>query len=396
MEKIIILGITGGIAAYKAAGLARLFIRNKYPVQAVMTPAATRFITPLTLQTLTGRRVLIDVFDGERPDKVAHIDLAARAEALVVAPATGNTLGKFAAGIADNFLTTLFMALQCPVVLVPAMNERMYDSAAVQESLRLLRSRGYHLMEPGAGELACGIAGRGRMPEPDAIYTFVRHKIGKKDFSGIPVLVTAGPTREPLDPARFLSNASTGLMGYSLARAFAERGAKVILISGPVSLPPPLGVKLVPVVTAAEMYRAVLEYYPGCRVVVKTAAVADFRPSMAAPEKIKKEQAGLTLSLAPNPDILKKLGEEKGDRLLIGFAAETGQLVEKAKRKLAQKNLDLIVANDLTVPGAGFASPTNQVTLIDAAGRVEELPLMEKEALAHRLLDRIRERLTRG
>lgn len=390
---MILLGITGGIAAYKAIELARLFIRERYQVQVVMTPAAVRFVTPLTLKTLTRRPVLIDLFAGNRPDKVEHVDLASRAQVMVVAPATANTLGKFSAGIADNLLTTLFMALKCPAVLVPSMNDQMYHSPAVQHNLQLLRSRGYHLMEPGSGELACGAVGQGRMPEPADIYNFTRHIISKKDFLGIKVLVTAGPTREPLDPVRFLSNPSTGLMGYSLARAFAERGAEVSLISGPANLPCPLGVDLVPVVTAEEMLKAVMERYQDCQVVVKAAAVSDFRPLSAAPEKIKKEAAGLTLQMAPNPDILKKLGEQKGNRILVGFAAETGQPVEKARLKLAQKNLDLIVANDLTVQGAGFASITNQVAIIDASGKVEELPLMDKQALAHLILDRIAPRL---
>lgn len=386
---MILLGITGGIAAYKTIELARLFLSNRYRVQVVMTPAAARFVTPLTLKTLTRRPVLIDLFSGDRPGKVKHVDLASRAQVMVVAPATANTLGKFSAGIADNLLTTLFMALKCPAVIIPSMNEQMYLSPAVQHNLQLLRSRGYHLLEPATGELACGTVGPGRMPEPADIYSFTRHILSKKDFLGIKVLVTAGPTREFMDPVRFLSSPSTGLMGYSLARAFAERGAEVSLISGPTSLSCPQGVDLVPVVTAEEMYRAVKARYQGCRIVVKTAAVSDFRPLAVAAEKIKKDTAPLNLQLIPNIDILEKLGEQKGNRFLVGFAAETGQLVKEAKRKLIQKNLDLIVGNDLTLPGAGFASVTNQVVIIDASGKAEELPVMDKPALAHLILDRI-------
>ncbi|HHX86548.1 MAG TPA: bifunctional phosphopantothenoylcysteine decarboxylase/phosphopantothenate--cysteine ligase CoaBC [Firmicutes bacterium] len=386
---MVLLGITGGIAAYKAIELARLFIRNGYQVQVVMTPAATRFVTPLTLKTLTRRPVLIDLFAGDRPDRVEHVDLASRAAVMVVAPASANTLGKFSAGIADNLLTTMFMALKCPAVIVPSMNEQMYRSPAVRHNLQLLRYRGYHLMEPDSGELACGTIGQGRMPEPADIYNFTRYIISKKDFMGVRVLVTAGPTREPLDPVRYLSNPSTGLMGYNLARAFAERGAEVSLVSGPSSLTCPRGVELVPVVTAEQMYEAVMERYPDCQVVVKAAAVADFRPLLTEAEKIKKEEAVLTLQLVPNTDILKTLGEQKGKRILVGFAAETGQPVEKARLKLARKNLDLIVVNDLTVKGAGFASATNQVSIIDSSGKVDELPMMDKQTLAHLILDHI-------
>ena len=386
---MIILGITGGIAAYKAAELTRLFMRSHHQVQVVMTRAATRFIAPLTLEALTRQPVLVDLFTDGQPDRIEHVDLGAEAEVMVVAPATANTLGKFSAGIADNLLTALFMALKCPAVLVPSMNEQMYSSPAVQHSLEQLRSRGYYLMEPASGELACGVVGRGRMPAPADIYDFVCRVISNKDFQGIRVLVTAGPTREPLDPVRFLSNPSTGLMGYSLARAFAERGAEVTLVSGPVSLPPPEGVELIPVTRAEEMYRAVVERYPASQVVVKTAAVSDFRPLKRAYKKIKKEEATLTLELARNTDILKKLGEQKADQILVGFAVETGEPVEKARKKLTEKNLDLIVVNDLEIEGAGFASATNQVAIIDASGKVEELPMMSKQALAHRILDRL-------
>ncbi len=384
----VLLGVTGGIAAYKAAELARLLVRNGSAVQAVMTPAALHFITPLTFQTITGRPALVDSFDPAPAEKVRHIELAGQAAVLVVAPATANTLAKMARGIADNLLTTLYLAVTCPVVLVPSMNERMFAHQAVQENLGLLRSHGCHVMDPAAGELACGVIGKGRMPEPPDIVNFIRAALTGKDFAGVSALVTAGPTREPLDPVRFLSNPSSGLMGYSLARALSERGAAVTLVSGPTNLACPAGVALVPVTTTAEMRLAVLRHYPACGLVIKAAAPLDFRPARAAAQKVKKEGAPLTLELAPTPDILQELGRQKENRVLVGFAAETEHIEEHARRKLREKNLDLIVVNDLTKAGAGFASPTNQVRIIDAGGGVEELPLMEKEALAHRILDR--------
>jgi phosphopantothenoylcysteine decarboxylase / phosphopantothenate---cysteine ligase len=269
------------------------------------------------------------------------------------------------------------------------MNERMYTHPAVRENLALLRSHGCRVMDPASGELACGVIGKGRMPEPPDILNFIRAALAPKDFAGIRALVTAGPTREPLDPVRFLSNPSSGLMGYSLARALGERGAAVTLISGPTGLACPAGVELVAVTTTGEMHRAVLERYDACSLVIKAAAPLDFRPARVEGEKVKKEEAPLVLELAHTPDILKELGRQKGNRILVGFAAETERVEEHARRKLRDKNLDLIIVNDLTAAGAGFAAPTNQVLIIDARGEVEELPLMEKESLAHRILDRV-------
>ena len=388
--KMYLLGVTGGIAAYKSAELARLFVRDRKEVQVIMTPGAAHFINPLTFQTLTGRPALIDQYWVSDGEKVRHVELAAAAEVMVVAPATANTVGKMAGGIADNLLTTVYLAAQCPVVLVPSMNERMYGHPAVRANLARLREHGCQIMEPGTGELACGVSGKGRMPEPREIADFVRALLTDKDFRGIRALVTAGPTREPLDPVRFISNRSTGLMGYAVARALVERGAEVVLISGPTALSCPAGAELVPVTTALQMYEAVMEYFEECSLVVKAAAVADYRPAAEAEQKLKKEASGTALELQPNPDILQELGRRKGARILVGFAMETERAELNAREKLQRKNLDLIVVNDLTVPGAGFAAPTNQVCVINREGQVEELPLMPKEILAHRILDRVR------
>ncbi|MEW5784999.1 MAG: bifunctional phosphopantothenoylcysteine decarboxylase/phosphopantothenate--cysteine ligase CoaBC [Bacillota bacterium] len=384
----VVLGVTGGIAAYKAAELARLLIRGGFTVQVVMTAGAAEFVTPLTFQTLTGRPALTDLFAPSEAG-VRHVGLAEQADLLVVAPASANTLGKMACGIADNLLTTLYLAAACPVILVPSMNDAMYAHPAVRDNLERLAARGCLVMEPAAGELACGTVGKGRMPEPPEIFAMIRAVLTKKDFAGETALVTAGPTREPLDPVRFLSNPSSGLMGYALARALAERGAQVLLVSGPTGLPCPVGVERLTVTTAREMHGAVMRRYAGCGLVIKAAAVSDYRPAETAPQKMKKGASRVTLELAANPDILKELGALKGDRLLVGFAAETENGLHYARRKLEEKNLDLIVLNDLTMAGAGFAVTTNRVKLIDKLGQVEELPLMEKETLAHRILDRI-------
>ena len=318
-----------------------------------------------------------------------HVDLAAAAQALVIAPATANTVGKMANGIADNLLTTLCMAVKCPVIVVPSMNEQMFASPALCHNLDILRSRGCYVMEPGEGKLACGVVGKGRMPEPQDIFSCVRAGLTPKDFDGVRALITAGPTREHLDPVRFLSNPSSGRMGYCLAGALAERGAAVTLISGPSELPCPRAVELVPVTTAVEMHRAVLERFEQCDLVIKAAAVADYRPADGgAPQKMKKGAARISLEMVATPDILKSLAARKGKRVLVGFAAETENVLENARQKLRRKNLDLIVANDSTAAGAGFAVATNRASLVDARGE-EELPLLDKEELAQRILDRV-------
>jgi phosphopantothenoylcysteine decarboxylase/phosphopantothenate--cysteine ligase len=385
----VLLGVTGGIAAYKAAELARLFVRGGADVQVVMTPAAVEFIAPLTFQTLTGHPAYVQMYTERTSDKIRHIELLEGADVLVVAPATANTIGKMAGGLADNLLSTLYLAATCPVVVVPSMNVNMYEHRVVQENLEKLRLHGCHIMDPDAGELACGVYGSGRMPEPQDIFYFTRAVLMPKDYQGLKALVTAGPTREPLDPVRFISNPSTGLMGYTIARALCERGADVTLISGPTHLTAPAGVKTVSVTTADEMYSAVLERYDQNRLVIKTAAVSDFRPLKKDLQKVKKTEAALTLELAVNRDILLELGRQKGNRILVGFAAETEDAVDNAHDKLLRKNLDLIIVNNLNEPGAGFAVQTNRVSIIDCSGAVEELPLLEKEEVAHHILDRV-------
>jgi len=387
--KKVILGVTGGIAAYKAAELARIFIRSGSEVQVVMTEAAAEFIAPLTFQTLTAKPVYIKMYAQRSDAEIRHIDLLEDADLLVIAPATANTIAKMACGLADNLLTTLFLAATCPVVVVPSMNVNMFENRAVKDNLEKLAERGCHIMDPDSGELACGVYGRGRMPEPSDIYAHCRSVFLPDDFKGIKSIVTAGPTREPLDPVRYLSNPSTGLMGYALAKALSERGADVILVSGPTFLNPPAGVKLIKVTTAEEMYESVISNYPQANLVIKAAAVSDFRPLEPVEYKVKKNEAGLSLQLAHNRDILDELGRNKNNRILVGFAAETGDALKNAHKKLLDKNLDLMVANDISEPGAGFAVKTNRVSLIDRDGAVEQLPLMDKEELAHEILNRI-------
>ncbi len=386
--KKLILGVTGGIAAYKAAELARVFVRAGTEVQAVMTPAAAEFIAPLTLQTLTNRPAFIEMYTERTSEKIRHIELLDDADLMLIAPATANTIGKMACGFADNLLTTLYLAADCPVVVVTSMNVNMFKHTAVRENIDKLISRGCFVMDPDEGELACGVYGSGRMPDPLDIYNYAVAALKPKDYKGISVTVTAGPTREALDPVRYLSNPSTGLMGYALARALKERGADVTLISGPTNLVPPAGVKTISVNTADEMYEAVLSSYQQSKIVFKAAAVSDFKPAVKAVNKVKKDDAGCQLNLERNRDILLELGRQKGDHILVGFAAETEEAVENAYDKLIRKNLDLIVVNNLNEPGAGFAVPTNRVSILGSSGEKEELPLMEKEQLAHYILDR--------
>ncbi len=387
--KKVVLGVTGGIAAYKAAELARLFVRSGAAVHVVMTPAATEFVNPLTFQVLTGNQVYVNMYGPREEGKIQHIDLLKDTDVVVIAPATANTIAKMARGLADNLLSTLYLAACCPVVVVPSMNVDMYKHRAVQENLRILAEHGCQVMDPDAGELACGVYGRGRMPEPLDILAFTRAVLRPKDLAGLKTLVSAGPTREPLDPVRFLSNPSTGLMGYALARALKERGAEVILISGQTHLQAPMGVKRIEVTTTEEMYNAVMDYYHDCRIIIKAAAVSDYRPLKVSEQKVKKNSTTLTIELAKNRDILLELGKNKGERFLVGFAAETEDVYKHAQEKLTRKNLDLIVVNNLKEPGAGFAVKTNRVSLIERSGKVEELPLMEKAELAHHILDRI-------
>jgi phosphopantothenoylcysteine decarboxylase/phosphopantothenate--cysteine ligase len=385
----VVLGVSGGIACYKAVELVRLLVKEHYTVQVIMTRGAMEFVTPLTFQTLSARPVATDTFNLTQESEIGHINLADSADIFVVAPATANVIGKIAAGIADDLLTTVLMATQAPVLIAPAMNIHMYENPILQENLRKLRRVGYEILEPGEGYLACGYEGKGRLPDPEAILDQIRWQLKKKDLTNEKLVVTAGPSREPLDPIRYISNRSSGKMGYALARAAARRGAEVVLISGPTALAPPAGVKLTAVNTAAEMRQAIFDEYAACTAVIMAAAVADYHPAQVSADKLKRGTDSLDLRLEPNPDILKELGQRKDGKLLIGFAAETGNLEANAEKKLREKNLDMIVANDVTKEGSGFDGDTNIATIIDRRGATRSLPLMSKDELADHIFDHL-------
>ena len=386
--KKILLAVTGGIAAYKSAELIRLFIKNDAQVKVLMTKNAQEFITPLTLQTLSSHPVYRETFSLIKDFDIAHIALAQEADILVIAPATANIIGKIAAGLADDLLTTVVMATKAPVLICPSMNTNMYENVIVRENIQKLTSRGYHMMEADSGELACKSEGVGRLPELSDIIEEVKSILTEKDLAGETVLITAGPTREPLDPVRFITNYSSGKMGYALASRARRRGASVILISGPTVLSVPRGVTYVPVSTAVEMRHAVMKNLKQSTIVIKSAAVADYRPSVCADAKIKKKDGPWTLYLERNPDIIAEIGKKKKERILIGFAMESEDLIKNAKAKMLAKNMDLIVANDVKQKDAGFQSDTNIVKILDRDGGIEELPLMDKMDVADRILDR--------
>ncbi|MCD6525716.1 MAG: bifunctional phosphopantothenoylcysteine decarboxylase/phosphopantothenate--cysteine ligase CoaBC [Desulfuromonas sp.] len=392
-DKKVVLGVCGGIAVYKAVELLRLFVKAGADVSVVMTRSAQEFVTPLTFQTLSGNPVHRELFDLYQEKEIGHISLADRADLFVIAPATANIIGKVAAGIADDLLSTTLMATRAPVLFAPAMNVHMYENPIYQRNEASLRELGYHFIDPDHGALACGYEGQGKLPEPQAIFTSAQNLLAPQDLAGQSLLVTAGPTREELDPVRYISNYSSGKMGYAVARAARQRGAEVILVSGPTFLLPPVGVTLLPVVSAAQMRDAVMQALPKVTAVVKSAAVADYRPAATATEKIKKSDDDMTLKLEKNPDILAELGQNKQGRILVGFAAETQDLLKHAGEKLKRKNLDLIVANDITQCGAGFDCDTNIVKLLHADGQIEELPQLSKDEVAHQLLDRVVELL---
>lgn len=395
--KTIVLGVCGGIAAYKAAELVRLYVKAGAQVHVIMTAAAREFVTPLTFQTLSGHPVHTEMFNLLQEMEIGHISLADRADLFVVAPATANLIGKAAGGLADDLLSTALMATRAPVLLVPAMNVNMYENPIYRQNEAKLQGLGYHLLEPVSGFLACGWEGKGKLPEPAAIVEESVRLLAPQDLTAETVLVTAGPTREEIDPVRFLSNRSSGRMGFAIARAARLRGARVVLVAGPTCLPAPTGVDLVAVTSAGQMRDAVLARLAESTIVIKAAAVADYRPVQRAAQKIKKgETAELVLRLEKNPDILAELGQNKEGRLLVGFAAETADLEANARQKLAQKNLDLVVANDVSQEGAGFDIDTNIVRLLFRDGHVEELPQMSKEEVAHRLLDRVRDLRRQG
>jgi phosphopantothenoylcysteine decarboxylase/phosphopantothenate--cysteine ligase len=392
----ITLGVTGGVAAYKAAELVRLLQQDGFTVLVVMTRGARKFITPLTFAALSGQKVITDLFgdssggEANLDSAIEHIAVAQRTDLLLVAPATADILAKFARGIADDFLTTLYLASTAPVVLAPAMNVNMWNHAATQENVARLRARGVTIVDPAEGYLACGMTGAGRLAGQAEIVAAVRDVLkADRDLAGETVLVTAGPTCEDLDPVRYLTNRSSGKMGFAVAEAAVRRGAKVILVSGPVSLETPAGVDRIDVRTAKEMYFAVLDRVGSVSIAILAAAVADYRPVEQHAEKIKKSDAALTISLEPTTDILADIAKNKGQKIVVGFAAETERVAENARKKLVAKNADLIVANDVTAEGAGFDQDTNIVTLFSRDGRDLALPKLNKSEVAQRILDEV-------
>ena len=388
--KTVILGVSGSIAAYKIASLASALVKKHCDVHVIMTQNATNFIHPITFETLTGNKCLVDTFDRNFDFSVEHVSLAKKADAVLVAPATANVIAKMAHGIADDMLTTTLLACQCPMIVAPAMNTRMFRNSIVQDNIKLLKCYGMEVIDPACGYLACGDTGEGKMPEPELLLEYLLKALAaKKDLEGLNVLVTAGPTREVIDPVRYITNHSTGKMGYAVARAAAMRGADVTLVSGPTEIAPPPFVKVVDVVSAEEMFREVTSRASKQDIIIKAAAVADYRPAVVATEKVKKKDGEMSIALERTKDILAYLGEHKKEgQFLCGFSMETENMLENSVAKLVKKNLDMIVANNLKVEGAGFGGNTNVVTLITRKGG-EQLPLMSKDEVADKLLDAI-------
>jgi phosphopantothenoylcysteine decarboxylase/phosphopantothenate--cysteine ligase len=387
--KAVLIGVSGGIAAYKTAELVRLLTAAGARVRVMMTRNAMEFITPLTLQTLSMNPVATDTFSLTQESEIGHIRLADSAEAIVIAPATADVIAKAAVGIADDLLTTVLMAARCPIAFAPAMNVHMYEHPAVIENLARLRSRGHTVIEPAAGALACGYEGKGRLPEPGFIVEELTRMLSRRDLSSERILVTAGPTQEPIDPVRFVSNRSTGKMGFAIARAAWRRGAEVRLVAGPSAESTPYGVMRIDTVSAAQLLEATASNFSWCSTLIMAAAVADFRPAKPAAQKLKKNPKGMTLELSPITDELPRLAAQKGDRILIGFAAETEDLEDNATDKLGRKGLDLIVANDVSRPDAGFAVDTNIVTMLGADGSRQTTPKLSKENVGDVILDRL-------
>ena len=389
-EKTILLGVTGGIAAYKSASLASRLVKAGAEVRVIMTEHATNFINPITFETLTGHKCITDTFDRNFEFQVEHVSLAKKADVIMVAPATANVIAKLAHGLADDMLTTTILASHAPKLVAPAMNTGMYENPVTQDNLALLKKYGMEVIEPAAGHLACGDEGKGKMPEPEILYEHILRSCAcKQDMKGLKVLVTAGPTQEAVDPVRFLTNHSSGRMGYSIAKACMLRGADVTLVTGRTALTPPLFVDVVPVVSAKDMYDAVISRSDEMDIIIKAAAVADYRPVHVAEEKVKKSDSSFSLELERTDDILKYLGEhKKPGQFLCGFSMETENMLENSRKKLEKKHLDMIAANNLKVPGAGFETTTNIITII-TPDSVKELELMSKDDAAFRLLDEI-------
>ncbi len=388
-EKHIVLGVTGSIAAYKIASLASMLVKKQADVTVIMTKNATNFINPITFESLTGNRCLVDTFDRNFEFQVEHVSLAKQTDVFLVAPASANVIAKAAHGIADDMLTTTLLACRCPKIFAPAMNTRMYENPIVQDNISTLKDYGMEVVTPASGYLACGDTGEGKMPEPEVLYEAVLRALTPKDLSGRKVLVTAGPTQEKLDPVRYISNHSTGKMGYAVAAAAVRRGADVTLVSGKVELTPPMGVQVVPVVSAADMAQAVKAAASEQDIIIKAAAVADYRPRVTADEKLKKKDEELSVELERTEDILAWLGaHRRAGQILCGFSMETEHLLENSRVKLEKKKIDMIVANNLKQEGAGFGTDTNVVTLITKE-KTEEFPMLSKEEVADRLLDRL-------
>ncbi len=386
-DKKIIVGVTGSIAAYKSCELVRNLIKKEAEVQVVMTNNASRFITPLTLQTLSGKRVANDAFDLEWESKIGHIHLADSSDLIVVAPASASFIGKLANGITDNLLTTVIVASKAKIIICPAMNVNMYRNSIVSENIRKLENAGYMIIEPYEGDLACGWEGKGRLADIEDISIEVEKELSPKDLKGKKILITAGATREFVDPVRFISNPSSGKMGYSIARAAWMRGGNVTLITGYAEIPPPYGINTIRVESADDMYKAVMSNMKGKDVIIKAAAVSDYKSAGKRTNKIKKSAKSITLELTKTKDILKEIGDNKNGTFLVGFAAESENITENSKKKLKNKNLDLIVANDIKQEGAGFGSDTNIVRIISKDGKKFDLPLMDKEKLGHEILN---------
>ena len=389
-EKNVLLGVTGGIAAYKIPNLCSLLVKKGYNVETILTENAQKIVSPIPFESLSGNRCHVDTFDPMDTSKVEHIALANQADLLVIAPASANIIAKLRYGLADDMLSTTALACTCKTLLVPAMNTNMYENAATQENLEVLRSRGFIIMEPKSGRLACGAVGKGKMPEPEDIFDRIEAELAcQKDMAGLKVLVTAGPTQEPIDPVRYITNHSSGKMGYALAHAAMLRGAEVTLVSGVTALKYPPLVNTIPIVTAQDMYEAVTSNSDRQDIIIKAAAVADYTPTTTADNKIKKKDGDMSIPLKRTQDILGYLGEHRKEgQFLCGFSMETENMLENSRGKLERKNLDMIVANNLKVEGAGFQGNTNVITMI-TKDDVVELPLMDKEEAAHAILDRI-------
>ena len=389
-DKTVLLGVTGSIAAYKIASLASMLVKQGAKVQVLMTENATNFINPITFETLTGRKCLVDTFDRNFEVSVEHVSIAKAADVVMIAPASANVIAQLAHGLADDMLTTTVLACRCKKIIAPAMNTNMYENPNVQDNLKVCERYGMEVITPATGYLACGDTGAGKMPEPEVLFEYIVREIAfGKDLAGKRVLVTAGPTRESIDPVRFITNRSTGKMGYAVARAAAYRGARVTLVTGPVNLKPPMFVDVVPVENAREMFEAVTLRSGEMDMIVKSAAVADYRPGTVGEEKIKKSDGDMSIALERTDDILGWLGSHRREgQILCGFSMETQNMLENSAAKLEKKHVDMIVANNLKVSGAGFGTDTNVVTFITKDG-AEELPILTKDEVAHRLLDRL-------